>query len=158
MKLKKSLILLLALILILPLTVSASQQSGQYYPPSNSDYFQKKFSWQLYSSFGVKEIKFTQFDLDGKEKGKVNLKATENGFNWVDFSCKGNVSIEFLDENGGTVSFLTRGQARSYLDDTSCDYKSFVKTSNYDEKKKQYRDDTFGRNKKNQKKSTNKRN
>lgn len=148
MKLKKSLILLISLSFILPLTVSASQQSGQYYPPSNSDYFQKKFSWQLYSSFGVKEIKFTQFDIDGIEKGEINLNATENGFNWVDFSCRGNVSIEFLNENGDTVSVFTRGQARSYLDDTSCNYKSFVKVSNYDEKKQQYRDDTFGKKKK----------
>lgn len=87
-------------VLIIPLNAFASQQSGQYYPPNSSDYFKKKFSWQLYSSKGVNGMRFTQYDIDGNEKGKINIEAKENSFSWVDFSCRGNVSIEFLDENG----------------------------------------------------------
>lgn len=145
---KKSIIFVIALTLFLPLTVSASQQSGQFYPPSNSDYYQKKFSWQLYSSLGVKNIRFTQYDINGNEKGTINLEAKKNGYNWVDFTCKGNVSIEFLDESGGVLDSVTRGHGTSYLDNSSCNYKSFVKQSNYDEVKRKYKDDTFGKKKK----------
>lgn len=147
MNVKKSLLLVMLFVLFLPLNASASQQSGQYYPPSHSDYFQKKFSWQLYSSRGIKEIRFTQFDKNGEEIEAINLEAKENGFNWIDFSCTGSVSIEFLDADGKVKDQLTRGVATKHLDGTACEYKTFVKTSNYDEKKNQYSDDTFGKKK-----------
>lgn len=148
LNIKKSIIFVLVLTLFLPLTVSASQQSGQYYPPSHSDYFQKKFSWQFYSSLGVKQIRFTQFDIEGNKKGTINFEVKENGFKWVDFTCKGNVSVEFLNEAGDVLDSVTRGQGTPYLDNSSCNYKSFVKQSNYDETKRKYKDDTFGKNKK----------
>ncbi len=148
MNIKKGFLLIMLLAFLIPLNVSASQQSGQYYAPSGSDYHQKKFSWQLYSDFGIDQIRFTQFDIDGNEKGKINIKAKENDFAWVDFYCSGNVHIEFLDASGKVQNSLTRGQATSYLDDSSCNYKSFVKASNYDEKANKYKDDTFGKKKK----------
>lgn len=145
---RRILLIVMLLSLFIPISAFASQQSGQYYPPSSSDYSKKKFSWELYSSRGVNDIRFTQYDLNGTERGKITLKAKENVFSWVDFSCKGNVSIEFLDANGKVLSLFSRGQALSHLDDRSCNYKTFVKASNYDAKARKYRDDTFGKNKK----------
>ena len=140
--------MLLAFLIPLNVNASASKHSGQYYAPSGSDYHQKKFSWQFFSDFGIDQIRFIQFDIDGNEKGKIDFKVKENDFKWIDFYCKGNVHIEFLDASGKVQDSLTRGQATSYLDDSSCNYKSFVKASNYDEKKNRYSDDTFGKKKK----------
>lgn len=150
MNTRRNLLLALILVLLLPLNASASQQSNQYYPPSNSDYFMKKFSWQLYASIGINKIRFTQFDKNNEQVKIIDLETNGNSFYWVDFYCTGDVSIEFLDSDEKTKDIITRGKGTTYLDNSSCKYDSFVKVSNYDENKKQYKDDTFG--KKNNKK------
>jgi hypothetical protein len=129
--------------LAVPLGTLASQQSGQYYPPTNSDYYLKKFSWQLYTSQGVSQIRFTQYDLNNVKKGQLVLKVKDKSNTWVDFNCKGNVHIQFQDKKGKTLDFSTRGPATSYLNNSKCNYKSFVSFSNYDSSKKKYKDDTF---------------
>ena len=137
-------ILLLMLFTILPVSVMASSQSGQYYPPSNSDYFQKKFSWQFYVSHGVEKIIFTQYDMENTERALIYYdNPPQNSFFWTDFSCRGNVSIQFFDSEGKVLDSLIRGQATEYLNDTACVYRDFANRSDYDEKKGKYKSDKF---------------
>lgn len=122
----------------------ANSQSGQFYPPSNSDYFQKKFSWQIYVSHGVEKITFTQYDMENKERGLIYYdNPPQNSFFWVDFTCLGNVSVQFYDKKGKVVDFFTRGPATAYLDNKACKYDDFANRSDYDEKKGKYKSDKF---------------
>ncbi len=119
---------------------AASSQSGQYYPPSDSEYFKKKFSWQFYIDHQTYQIRFTSRPLD--PNNPLFLQQTfdvrPNSFIWFDFSCQGRDDIEFLDAQGNVLSFMTRGQTTTYLDgtgDVMC-----VRLSDFDENAKDYVD------------------
>lgn len=140
----KKCLMFLIVFTFLPVTVMANSQSGQFYPPSNSDYFQKMFSWQIFVSHGVKKITFTQYDIENKERGLIYYDdPPQNSFFWVDFTCRGNVSIQFFDNKGKLIDSFIRGHGKSYLKNTACKYDSFVSRSDYDEKNRKYKSDKF---------------
>ncbi|WP_180320079.1 hypothetical protein [Peribacillus loiseleuriae] len=137
-------LLFLMLFTFLPGSVMANSQSGQYYPPTNSDYFQKKFSWQIYVSHGVKKITFIQYDMENKERGLIYYDdPPQNSFFWVDFTCRGNVRINFYNKKGKLIGSFTRGHGTSYLNNSACNYKDFVYGSDFDEKNRKYKSDKF---------------
>ena len=140
----KKLLLVLLSLSLLPGTVFASGQSGQFYPPSNSDYFNKKFSWQIFFSNNVKKVEFTQYDVKMKKQSVLYHNSVKgNSYLWVDFYCQGMVSVEFFDKKGKVVDSFIRGTAERYLNDSSCSYSSAVTFSDYDEKKDRYASDMF---------------
>ena len=141
--------LLTLLLFLLPGTVLASGQSNQYYPPSDSDYFMKKFSWQLYMSSGVKQVIFKQYDEKFKKRMTLYHDVKKaNSFLWVDFYCRGQVSVEFLDKKGKVMDSFIRDSAKKYLDNSSCTYRYAVTFSDFDEKKRKYKSDKFKKNRK----------
>lgn len=145
----KKLLLVLFSLALLPGTVFASGQSSQFYPPSNSDYFNKKFSWQIFFSNNVKKVEFTQYDEKMKKRSTLYHNSVKgNSFLWVDFYCKGPMSVEFFDKHGKVVDSFIRGTAEKYLDNSSCSYKDAATFSDYDEKKGRYISDTFKKKKK----------
>jgi len=134
----------LMICMFIPIPVLASGQSGQFYPSSQSDYYKKKFSWQIYVSYGVKKIIFTQYDMKKRDRGLIYYdNPPQNSFFWVDFTCKGNVGVKFFDKKGKVVDSFVRGPGTAYLDNTACNYKYFVTFSDYDEKQRKYKSDKF---------------
>lgn len=140
----KKLLLVFFSLSLFPGIVFASGQSGQYYPPSHSDFYNKKFSWQIFLSNNVKKVEFTQYDIKMKKRSVLYHKSVEgNSYLWVDFYCKGMVSVEFFDKKGKVVDSFIRGKAEKYLDDSSCSYPYAATFSDYDDKKGRYASDTF---------------
>ncbi|MFJ7678945.1 hypothetical protein ACQKIC_00510 [Peribacillus sp. NPDC046944] len=77
----KKLLFLLTALSLLPAPAVASGQSGQFYPPSHSDFYNKKFSWQLFLSHGVKRVEFTQYDVKMKKRSVIyHNSVKENSF------------------------------------------------------------------------------
>lgn len=133
------LILSLSMLFLLPINASASGLGGEFYPYSDSKYFNKKITWGLYSSSNVDRIQFLQFDSKNKQRGKKVFKVKPNSITWFDFSCPDEVAIQFLNKQGQIVDSVGRGQAYEYISIKACSYKSFVKISNYDPKKRDYK-------------------
>ncbi|MFJ8260264.1 hypothetical protein ACIQ4Z_24260 [Peribacillus asahii] len=132
------------LFMLIPIPVLASGQSGQFYPPSHSDYYKKKFSWKIYVSYGVKKIIFTQYDMKKRNRGFIYYdNPPQNSFFWADFTCKGNMSVEFFDKKGKVVDSFVRGPGTAYLDNSACNYNSFAKPSDYNEEQRKYKSDKF---------------
>lgn len=87
----------------------------------------RETSIQIYASFNVSKIIFTQYGGSNNKRGTIYYDTVKgNSFTWVDFYCRGNVAVEFFDKNGKTVDFFTRGKALSYLDDSNCNYKHLL--------------------------------
>lgn len=144
---RKSLVFVLAAFLLVPnITFAASGVLKEYYPPSDSDYYQKKISFKYYIDFGTVTMRFVQYkydDLGNEVKvGEKDFSVKENSDIWIDQSCKGHLAIQFLDGAGNIVYTMARGQSDSYLNDGDCS--NFVELSNFNEEKNQYADDTFG--------------
>lgn len=142
-------VMIFLLLLILPYQASASGRSREYYPPLESDYFQKKTSYQLYISFGTKKVRFTQYkpNLPMDEANvitTVTWNVKENSFVWVDMRCKGALSIQYLDETGNIVDSELRGETTSYLNEGSCAASDAVTPSDFNEQEDRYKSDTFG--------------
>ncbi|MDQ0412894.1 hypothetical protein [Mesobacillus stamsii] len=125
---------------------AASGILKEYYPPSDSDYYQKKISFKYYIDFGTTQIKFIQYNYDanGTEVliGEKTFPVKENSDIWIDQTCKGNLAIQFLDSAGNIQYSMARGQTESYLDQGDCSV--IVSPSNFNEILNQYADDTFG--------------
>jgi hypothetical protein len=147
---KAKFVTLLALIVImLPIQAFASGLSRQYNPPSDSDYYQQKISYQLYFSFGTVKVRMTQYkpELPMTEENKITTvtwNVKENSFMWVDMQCKGALSFEYLDSAGTVVDFHTRGETTEYLNQGKCTAGDAVKPSDFNEEANQYKSDTFG--------------
>jgi len=128
-----------------PITsLAASGIMQEYYPPSDSDYYQKKISFKYYNDFGVVKIRFIQWEYGGNtvELGRKEIPVKENTDIWIDHSCKGGLTVQWLNAAGEITSSLQRGQTESYLNQGDCS--NFVSPSNFNEEKNQYADDTFG--------------
>lgn len=143
------LIVLSFVFIMLPIQAFASGMSREYYPPSDSDYYQKKISYQLYFSFGTVKVRMTQYKPglpmdDANIITKVTWNVKENSFMWVDMQCKGVLSFEYLDATGKVVSFHDRGEDTSYLNQGKCTAGDAVKPSDFNEESNQYKSDTFG--------------
>jgi hypothetical protein len=144
--LKKAFMLSIALMLLLPFQAFASGQSGRYYPPSDSDFYQKKVSTQVFISAGITQLKMTQRDFDtGEVIGVITWNVKPGSYIWIDESCKGSLAYEFLDSEGVTQtgSFI-RAKTDIDLQEGSCTAGGFVKPSDYNEEQDQYAGDTFG--------------
>jgi hypothetical protein len=143
------LIVLSIVLIILPTQAFASGMSREYYPPGDSDYYQKKTSYQLYFSFGTVKVRMTQYKPQLPMTTEniittVTWNVKENSFMWVDMQCKGALSFEYLDADGTVVNSHTRGETTSYLNDGKCTAGDAVKPSDFNEGANQYKSDTFG--------------
>lgn len=143
---KKTILIVIMLLSLFSPIVSAASLSGEYYPPPESDYFQKKVSQKVYITAGIAKLKMTQRDYDTNEVVGVitwNVKPGENI--WIDEFCKGPLAFEFIDEEGNsTADSFIRGKTDHYLNEGSCGSGSFVSPSDYNEEEGRYASDTFG--------------
>jgi hypothetical protein len=138
-------IMLLGLILIsFPLQSLASGILQEYYPPSDSDFYQKRITYQYYNSPGVTQIVITQYEYPGNTKviGTKEFTVKENSNIWIDYTCKGQALIEWKDSTGAVKDWLIRSETDNYLEQGDCS--NIANLSNYNEELKQYADDTFG--------------
>lgn len=129
------------------LAASNSGMSREYHPPSDSDYYQKKMSYQLFFDFGTVKVRMTQYKpgLPMEEKNIqtiVTWKVKENSFMWMDQKCGGALNFDYLDASGKIVSSHLRGETTTYLNQGSCT--NPVSPSDFNEEKNQYKGDTFG--------------
>jgi len=127
-----------------PIQSLASGILQEYYPPADSDFFQKRITFQYHNSFGVTQIVITQYEYPSTSKviGTKEFTVKENSSTWIDFTCKGQALIQWKDSSGAVKDWLIRGQTENYLEQGDCS--NFANLSNYNEEKKQYADDTFG--------------
>lgn len=138
-------IMLLGLILLsFPLQSLASGILQEYYPPSDSDFYQKRITFQYYNSPGVTQIVITQYEYPGNTivLGTKEFTVKENSNIWIDYTCKGQALIEWKDSTGAVKDWLIRGETTNYLEQGDCS--NIANLSNYNEELKQYADDTFG--------------
>jgi hypothetical protein len=146
---KKVLPILMILILSFSVSAFASGMSFQYYPPADSDFYGKKFTEGYYISSGVKSIRFTQhpYGDTSTEYAHITFDVNPNSTIYFDYTCKGAVSVEYLDSTGTVIasdSTYVRGQTDSYIFGTTCSQSGFVIPSDYDTNTNQYKNDTFG--------------
>ncbi|MBK5447062.1 hypothetical protein [Peribacillus sp. TH24] len=132
---------------MVPNLAHASGRSREYYPPSDSDFYQKKFSYQLYFSFGTVKVRMTQYkpDLPMEDKNiqkVITWNVKENSYMWMDHKCSGGLVFEYLDESGEVVDSEIRAEDNKYLSQGSCT--NPVAPSDFNEEKNQYKSDTFG--------------
>jgi hypothetical protein len=144
---KKKIVSLMLLGLILlssPLQSLASGILVEYYPPSDSDFFQKRITKQYYNSFGVTKLVITQYEYPGQTNviGTKEFTVTENSNIWIDFTCQGYAVVEWKDSTGAVKDWYVRGEAELWLSQGDCS--NFANLSNYNEELGQYADDTFG--------------
>lgn len=141
----KKAFMLSMMLMLLPFQVFASGQSGRYYPPVDSDFYQKKVSTQVFISAGIEQLKMTQRDYDtGEVIGVVTWNVKPATYIWIDESCRGSLAYEFLDSEGVSQSgSFIRGKTETDLKEGSC-AGDFVKPSDYNEEQDQYAGDTFG--------------
>ncbi|MGD6940957.1 hypothetical protein ACQCT6_02815 [Cytobacillus gottheilii] len=147
-KITSSLFVMMLLFQLFVNPAAANQMSREYYPPGNSDYYQKKMSYQLYISHGTKKVKLTQYE-SGKPMTEDTVITTvewdvkENSFIWMDMTCKGPMTFLYLDAAGEVVASHTRGESSSHLGQGSCTG-DVIKLSDFNEEENQYKSDTFG--------------
>lgn len=139
-----SMMLLALIVLSFPLQSLASGILQEYYPPSDSDFYQKRITYQYYNSFGVTQIVITQYAYPGNTEvlGTKEFTVTENSNTWIDFTCKGQALIEWKDSTGAVKDWLIRSETDNYLEQGDCS--NIANLSNYNEELGQYADDTFG--------------
>jgi hypothetical protein len=142
------LIIVTFLYMLIPIQVFAGM-SREYYPTADSDYFQKKFSYQLYISHEVEKLRMTQYkpDLPLTEENIVTIvtwNVKGNSYIWMDQQCKGALSFEYIDSSGKVVESHIRGKSNSYLNEGSCSAGNVVKPSDFNEDQNRYASDTFG--------------
>lgn len=103
-------------------------------------------SWQIYLSHGITKLRITQFSYGYPKEvvETVTWNVEENSTVWVDMTCMGDTSFEFLDSAGNVKGIETRGQSESYLGGGTCQPGKTIKPSDYNEEKNQYASDTFG--------------
>lgn len=138
-------IMLLGLILLsFPLQSLASGILQEYYPPSDSDFYQKRITFQYYNSPGVTQIVITQYEYPGSTKvlGTKEFTVKENSNIWIDYTCKGQALIEWKDSTGAVKDWQIRSETDNYLEQGDCS--NIANLSNYNEELDQYADDTFG--------------
>lgn len=129
-----------------PIISFASGVSKEYYPPSNSDYYNKKISYKLYISPDITKVKITQFSPMENNGSKEILEEViwdvkPNSTIWVDMTCKGDTSFQYW--NGSRwVDTHTRGQTIR-LSNGTCSNSGNVTLSDFNEEKNQYASDTF---------------
>lgn len=139
----------LSLFLIFPIQAFASGYTAQYYPPSNSDYYQKKISWKLYFDPQTYKVRITQYQYGANQTDPASVVTTKlwnvtpNSYMWIDMKCKGATQIDFLDQSGNIIDMQQRGETDSYLNQGTCDSNS-VAPSDYNEQEQRYASDTFG--------------
>lgn len=122
---------------------AASGILQEYYPPSDSDFYQKRISFKYYNDFGTTKIRFIQLEYGtGIELGRKEFAVKENSDLWIDQTCKGQVAIQWLNAAGDIVYSMNRGDSDSYLGQGDCN--NIANPSNFNETKNQYADDTFG--------------
>lgn len=140
------LIIFILIFLMSPIKSLASGMSQQYLPPANSDYRGEKISWQIYLSYGITKLRITQFSYGYPKEviETVTWNVEENSTVWVDMTCMGDTSFEFLDASGKVKGIETRGQSESYLGQGTCEPGKTIKPSDYNEEQNQYASDTFG--------------
>ncbi|MFC5732170.1 hypothetical protein [Cytobacillus gottheilii] len=148
-KLASSLFVMLLLFQIFVSPVAANQMSREYYPPADSDYYQKKMSYQLYISHGTKKVRMTQYKsgvpmTDDSVITTVTWDVKENSFIWMDMTCKGPTVFHYLDAAGEVVASHVRGESSSNLKEGSCAPGDVIKLSDFNEDANQYKSDTFG--------------
>jgi hypothetical protein len=133
------------LLMMIPINAFASGQSGRYYPPSDSDFYQKKVATKVYISAGIVKLRMTQRDYDtGEVIGVITWNVKQGSNIWIDETCRGALAYEFLDSEGVSQSgAFIRGKTDIDLKEGSC-AGDFVKPSDYNEEKDQYAGDTFG--------------
>ncbi|MDP4086020.1 MAG: hypothetical protein Q8934_15560 [Bacillota bacterium] len=142
-------LILTVFLLILPIQTFASGMTREYDPPSNSDYYQKKISYQLYFSPGVAKVRITQYKYGADQTDPTSIvtqkiwNVSPNSYMWVDMTCKGATGYEYLDSSSNVVDMNTRGQTDVYLNSGTCDSNS-IAPSDFNETQNQYASDTFG--------------
>ncbi|MGG5253530.1 hypothetical protein ACQYAD_08545 [Neobacillus sp. SM06] len=142
--LKKMNVLIVLSILLMALPIQAfatSVMAGDYYPPSDSDYYQKKISWKLYFDYDTVKVKIRQYDLQQALLSENEMSVTPNSYLWFDMTCQGTTTFEFFDTNGTSLGFATRGEDSANLLQSTC---SPPTLSDYNETSNQYASDTFG--------------
>lgn len=127
-----------------PIQSLASGILQEYYPPSDSDFYQKRITYQYYNSFGVTQIVITQYEYPGSTTviGTKEFAVQENSNIWIDYTCKGQALIEWKDSTGAVKDWLIRSETDNYLEQGDCS--NIANLSNYNEELGQYADDTFG--------------
>lgn len=147
---RKTVVLILASLMLFSSFPNSSEAASgvlrEYYPPSDSDFYQKRIAFKYYNDWGTAKIRFTQYNYDdtGEEVkiGEKEFPVKENSDIWIDQTCKGHLVIQWLDSAGNVTDTMARGVTTSYLDDGDCS--NIVNPSNFNEEKNQYADDTFG--------------
>ncbi|MBP3040576.1 hypothetical protein J9303_13880 [Bacillaceae bacterium Marseille-Q3522] len=147
MKWNRIFFVLLTLLIFIPTTALAGI-SRDVYPVQQSDFYQKKYSSQLYIKPTVTKVVFTQYSsgtpTEETKIGVIEWNVKPNSYIWIDQTCKGYLSFQYYNDAGERVEMHSRGLTNEYLNKGTCNASDFVKPSDWNDEEGRYAGDTYG--------------